>query len=1369
MDNAIAQVDVLRHDINLSDGQPAIVPTVNPIQMRQTQADTTILASPLFVGVDDTLIQQAQLSAQLETSVKKAQQYLHVLYAARSLSKAIPQLQNSHQPNKEKLYEESIKILQPEVDRMHSFFIFQEEAINQLCQSIAYLAETFIKAKRDLSLAPEGLITSVIRLFGILFTVDNLKNVKSSWSNDLSAYKRACSNLRRMDGINIQQQQQLIFFLANNNVIINNTKSRLEEITHFKEVLVYITHICLDRHDHHNYITPGEKHMLLKFLTISICKQCMMFTVFAMDGVDHQARDKDNKNSILRVKKLKLERILKLFKRWPVIPLVGDMHIDTSAIFRLAPHINDAKVSLDDSDEINLSRKYEIQYNMKNFQIQYQELMSELALFEHEHAGLQAGDSTAYDLIFKALRTLGDWTIAVHEQAAWKHAHPTDEYINRECPTGCTSYEKAERSAMVELLAMIIDIRGKMARMSSKFIVALNTYIHNQVQAALHGVFQPLLQLANKKKRRDASRVLATITNLVSDLEVTVSAAAIHSQQLHVPVTKRDAKKLSRQAALPDTGILLPVRVCGPTSAQLFFLQGVVNTLLHADNGGLLKGKDFSPQQIDVIKSLNNRISFFYDLLDFNNTLDECGDLSALWYKEFHLELSKEIQFPVEFSLPWILTSATLSESVLHEHVMIPFELYNDAAQHALFKLKSQTLYREIEAEVNLCFDQLMFQLSEQVFVNFKSKATSMYLPREAKESPIFHNSLSSLDVHDIMYKSVLQQRHVRLLGRAIDLSDLISQGLDALMKRTISMAIQVFEAEDICSIVAFQRMLEIEEMTHKLMSEYFTLTPFKDMLDEQNGSMNPASNYGRIEHKIIFEVLSDLTTNFAYNFAANEFRRPALVFAEQQERDSHPKVSAIHMFGNKALANAMQALLDTTKSAFRLEHASAIVRLFKQQRMAALINELSQTVGLALHTVVRPFVSELVKGLPKIIKEPDSFYGREGAFLYYQAMLKPILQYPDLSTEVYQEFRNIGNTLCLTAMLEQALGQIEDVDSLVIHPFRSYEPRVRRLRMPTQEQLAGRVMPFGLQLSGGHSEPVIISEVSQGSVAGMAGFRANDEVLAVGQTSFRQPKGEEGPAFIPHDAAINILRQCLGHEVIVQNTQREPFTESVKLEMEQLSKACEVDFLERGRKSLELYQPIASFGSILRGALQIIDNLLDETGLRKEWASSLETDQVYSENPALFHRLWSAINFAQCIPSSTSTYSTEMLFGQGLHWGGLMLVYLLGQSRAFEVYHYVYSWLNINETGAVAVTTSGDTASVGPINLDEFARLAIRQRDLNTKIFKLFRIFYPFPDDRSGDNAGVCTPPRSSDDTGHYYPSARERSELIQAAESNI
>ena len=51
-------------------------------------------------------------------------------------------------------------------------------------------------------------------------------------------------------------------------------------------------------------------------------------------------------------------------------------------------------------------------------------------------------------------------------------------------------------------------------------------YVHNQVQAVVHGVFQPLLQLANKKKRKDASRVLPGLVNMVSDLEVTLSAAA---------------------------------------------------------------------------------------------------------------------------------------------------------------------------------------------------------------------------------------------------------------------------------------------------------------------------------------------------------------------------------------------------------------------------------------------------------------------------------------------------------------------------------------------------------------------------------------------------------------------------------------------------------------------------------------------------------------------------------------------------------------------------------------------------------------------------------------------------------------------------
>ena len=50
-------------------------------------------------------------------------------------------------------------------------------------------------------------------------------------------------------------------------------------------------------------------------------------------------------------------------------------------------------------------------------------------------------------------------------------------------------------------------------------------------------------------------------------------------------------------------------------------------------------------------------------------------------------------------------------------------DLYSDSAHYALHHFKQQFLYDEIEAEVNLCFDQLVYKLSEHIFAYFKQKA----------------------------------------------------------------------------------------------------------------------------------------------------------------------------------------------------------------------------------------------------------------------------------------------------------------------------------------------------------------------------------------------------------------------------------------------------------------------------------------------------------------------------------------------------------------------------------------------------------------------------------------------------------------------
>lgn len=56
--------------------------------------------------------------------------------------------------------------------------------------------------------------------------------------------------------------------------------------------------------------------------------------------------------------------------------------------------------------------------------------------------------------------------------------------------------------------------------------------------------------------------------------------------------------------------------------------------------------------------------------------------------------------------------------------IFYQLDLYNDAADYALKKFRKQFLYDEVEAEVNLCFDQFVFKLSDAVFMHYKQLAS---------------------------------------------------------------------------------------------------------------------------------------------------------------------------------------------------------------------------------------------------------------------------------------------------------------------------------------------------------------------------------------------------------------------------------------------------------------------------------------------------------------------------------------------------------------------------------------------------------------------------------------------------------------------
>ena len=101
-----------------------------------------------------------------------------------------------------------------------------------------------------------------INMFAVL---DELKNMKSSVKNDYATYRRAAQFLKVIaDSQAIQESQNLSMFLAKQGSIREELKKALEKIKNFEDLLCDIINICLLMYEQKTYLTPAEKHMLVK-------------------------------------------------------------------------------------------------------------------------------------------------------------------------------------------------------------------------------------------------------------------------------------------------------------------------------------------------------------------------------------------------------------------------------------------------------------------------------------------------------------------------------------------------------------------------------------------------------------------------------------------------------------------------------------------------------------------------------------------------------------------------------------------------------------------------------------------------------------------------------------------------------------------------------------------------------------------------------------------------------------------------------------------------------------------------------------------------------------------------------------------------
>lgn len=1022
--DALQNVDVL-DELPLPDQQPCIEGMSLSIHY-QANFDTNFEDRNAYVTGVARYIEEATVHAELNKLLEEGQEHAVMLYTWRCCSRALPQVKSNEQANRTEIYQKTVEVLDPQVSKLMDLMYFTRRAIQRFGSEVKRLSHN---QKRN-DFVSEAYLVTLGKFINMFAELDELKNMKAGIRNDYSAYRRSAMFLKVMaDPQALQESQNLSMFLATQNKIREMLKEALLEAGNCEELLADIINICVNMYENRLFLEPSEKYMLVKV---------MAFGIYLLDRPDCSIYKMDQR------KRINISKIDKILKQLEVVPLYGDMQINPYTYIKGSCNYDASRWTFCESS--HTSPQSNILANLEAIREDHMAYISQLSKHSNEAITTtresprpDSENKELSDLALRGLHLMSAWTQQVMELYSWKLLHPTDSHQNPDCPQTSEEYERSirynynsdEKFAIIEVIAMIKGLQLLMARMETVFMDAIRRHIYAELQDFVQLILRDPLRKSIKKK----SDVIKVIIMAVRDTCVDWFRGT----------EPQDDPSLKGKKD-PDEGFMIkvPRRNVGPSTTQLYMVRTMLESLIAEKSGGKKTlRKDIDYQHLLTIDNFHKTSFFWNYLLNFNESLQRCCDLSQLWYREFFLEMTmgKRIQFPIEMSLPWVLTDHILEtkEPSMMEYILYPLDLYNDSAHYALTKFHKQFLYDEVEAEVNLCFDQFVYKLSDQIFAYYKHLAGSIMLDKR------FRSECASMGVKvnypvANRYQTLLRQRHVQILGRLIDLNKLIGQRVNAALQKALDVAIARFEGGDITGIVELEGLIECNKLTHKLLAKYLTLNDFDAMLREANH--NVSAPYGRTTLHVFWEVNYDFLPNYCYNAATNRFVKTKLPFGPESQREKPPNASPHYIWGTKALTTSYSAIYNLYQGFVGAPHFRAICRLIGYQGIAVVIEELLKIVKALLKGTLFEYVKTLMRVMPNVCRLLRYDYGSPGVMGYYQAQLNDLIQYPDLRTEVFQSFREVGNAILFCMLVEQSLTQEEVCDLKHAAPFQNIIPK---------------------------------------------------------------------------------------------------------------------------------------------------------------------------------------------------------------------------------------------------------------------------------------------------------------------------------------
>ncbi|KAI9186420.1 hypothetical protein LWI28_017065 [Acer negundo] len=1190
---------------------------------------------------------------QLNTLIHEGKEMTSVLYTYRSCVKALPQLPSSMKHSQADLYLETYQVLDLEMSRLREIQRWQASAASKLAADM----QRFSRPERRINGPTITHLWSMLKLLDVLVQLDHLKNAKASIPNDFSWYKRTFTqvSVQWQDTDSMREElDDLQIFLSTRWAILLNLHVEMFRVNNVEDILQILIVFAVESLELDFALLFPERHILLRVLPVLV--------VLATSS------EKDSESLYKRVK---INRLINIFKSDPVIPAFPDLHLSSAAILKElstyfqkfsaqtrlltlpAPHeIPPREAQEYPRHYLILIHIGAIRAEHDDFTIRFASAMNQLLLLKStDGADVEWGKEVKgnmYDMVIEGFQLLSKWTARIWEQCAWKFSRPCKDAVpseSNETSASYSDYEKVvrynysaeERKALVELVSYIKSIGSMMLRCDTLVADALWETIHAEVQDFVQNTLATMLRTTFRKKK-DLSRILSDMRTLSADWMANTSKPEGELQS-------------SQHGGEESKGNFYP-RPVAPTAAQVHCLQFLIYEVVSGGNlrkpGGLFgnSGSEIPVNDLKQLETFFYKLSFFLHILDYSATVTTLTDLGFLWFREFYLESSRVIQFPIECSLPWMLADHVLESqnAGLLESVLIPFDIYNDSAQQALVVLKQRFLYDEIEAEVDHGFDIFVAKLCETIFTYYKSWAASELL------DPSFLFALDNgekYSVQPMKFSALYKMTRVKLLGRTIDLRSLIAERMNKVFRDNLEFLFDRFESQDLCAIVELDKLLDILKHAHALLSKDLSIDSFSLMLNEMQENISPVSFSSRLASQIWSEMQNDFLPNFVLCNTTQRFIRSSKVPLVPVQKPSVPYAKPNFYCGTQDLNSAHQSFARLHGGFFGIPHMFSIVRLLGSRSLPWLIRALLDHISNKI-TTIEPMITGLQEALPKSIGLLPFDSGVSGCMRIVKEHLNWGAK-SELKAEVLRGIKEIGSVLYWMGLLDIVLREVDTTRFMQTAPWLGLVPGVDGQILHHQD--------------GGDSPIVNLFKSATNAIVSIPG--------CPNPTSF--------------------------------------YTMSKQAEAADL-----------------LYKANMNTGSVLEYALAFTSAALDK--YCSKWSAAPKTGFVDITTSKDFYRIYSGLQIGYLEDSGQLASNNHESLGDSVAWGGCTIIYLLGQQLHFELFDFSYQVLNVAEVEAVSIAQTHKSSHLLQ-GWEAQIEAMKKARRLNNHVFSMLKARCPLED----------------------------------------